>query len=460
MQTKTRHTEIQRVLVITLIANILVAAGKLVIGLITHSLAMIADGVHSSLDATSNIIGLVSNALAARPADEEHPYGHRRFETLASLIIGGALLVTGWEILQGSISRLSGEGVPEIGPVNFVVMIVTIGINLGVTVYERGAGKRLKSELLLADAEHTRSDVLVSLTVLASLTGVELGWQWMDAAAAIVVVGLIGLVAWRIMRRAADILVDRAALNPSDVAGVVESVAGIEQVARVRSRGPEDAVQIDLDVRVAGPTTAQHSDAIAKEVRNRLRQQFEGLTDIQINFVPMKYTPNDLALQVRAEADALGLGAHEIIPTTGNNGLVLELHVEVSPEQSVGEAHAIVSEFEERLMEVIPNLDRVVTHIEPAPLLEAAPENSSEAHAIARRALALAVQSYPNSGWHDISIRQEPDYGYALSMHCYVASDMRLEDAHHIAEEVETNIRALLPIVHRVTIHTEPDNSG
>jgi divalent metal cation (Fe/Co/Zn/Cd) transporter len=338
-------------------------------------------------------------------------------------------------------------------------MIATIGINLGVTVYERAAGKRLKSELLLADAEHTRSDVLVSITVLASLVAVGLGWRWMDAAAAIVVVGLIALVAWRIMRRAADILVDRAALNPTEVAGVVQSVAGIEQVARVRSRGPDDAVQVDLDVRIAGPTTAQHSDAIAKEVRHRLRKQFEGLADIQINFVPMKNTPQDLALQVRAEADALGLGAHEIIPTTGNNGLMLEMHVEVSPEQSVGEAHAIVSEFEHRLTEVIPNLERVVTHIEPAPLLEAPPKNSSEAHAIARRALALAVQLYPDNVWHDISIRQEPDYGYALSMHCYVASNMLLEDAHHIAEEVETNIRASLPVVHRVTIHTEPEDS-
>src|SRR5687768_8492161 len=117
---------------------------------------MIADGVHSSLDGTSNIIGLVSNRLAARPPDAEHPYGHRRFETLASMMIGGILLLTGWELIKNSINHLNTRTIPEIGFANFAAMILTILVNITVTTYESRAGKRFNSEFLLADAAHTR----------------------------------------------------------------------------------------------------------------------------------------------------------------------------------------------------------------------------------------------------------------------------------------------------------------
>jgi len=460
MAVVTRRAEIQRVLIITLLANIAVAAAKIAVGVITGSLAMVADGVHSSLDGTSNIIGLVGNVLAGRPPDKEHPYGHRRFETLASMMIGGILLLTGWELIKTSIERLGSHEAPQISVVNFAAMIATVLINVVVTIYERRAGKRLKSEFLLADAEHTRSDILVSLTVLASLIAVRLGWTWIDAVAAIVVVILIGRVAWRILSNSANILMDRAALNAQDVSDIVEHVAGVQGVQRVRSRGPEDEVRLDLDVEVAGPTTAEHSSAIAKEVRKQLRKHFTGLKDIQVNFVPSKQDTQDVALLVRAEADALGLGVHEIIPTSVDDKLALEMHVEVPPDQSVGEAHAVVTELEQRLEETIPNLARVVTHIEPAASGNDSYPSNDTAHGLARRALKIARGLYPDGRWHDLDIRAEPDGGFALSMHCNVSADMRLEDAHNMAEVVETKVRAAIPNIHRVTIHTEPPDAA
>jgi cation diffusion facilitator family transporter len=452
----TRRSEIQRVLLITLAANLLVAAAKIVVGLLTSSLAMVADGVHSSLDGTSNIIGLVTNVLASRPPDEKHPYGHRRFETLASMMIGGILLLTGWEIIESSIQRLSAHTAPNIGPQNFAVMVVTVLVNLGVTTYESRAGKRLNSEFLLADAAHTRSDVMVSLTVLASLAAVQFGLEWVDAAAAILVVGLIAVVAWRIVSHSAGILVDRVAVNADEVARVVGDIAGVQAVARVRSRGPSDEIHLDLDLQIAGSTTAEHSTAIAKEVRSQLRSQFSGLSDIQVNFLPSHDEPGNFALMVRAEADALGLGVHEIISTPVADGVSLEMHVEVPREQSLGEAHSIVSELEQRLHAVIPGLDRVVTHIEPTPLHTAVMHRSGSGHAIARKALKVARELHPRNRWHDVEIRAEPDGGYALSMHCHVAADMPLAEAHHLAERVETELRSSIPSLHRVTIHTEP----
>jgi cation diffusion facilitator family transporter len=457
MTEQDRYHEVRRVLLLTLVGNAAVAGAKLVVGLLTGSLAMVADGFHSTLDGTSNVIGLASSALAARPPDADHPYGHRRFETLASMLVGGVLLLTAWELVKNSVSRLMAPPAPpQVTVISFVTMISTLALNLVVSAYERRQGRRLHSEFLLADAEHARSDVLVSLTVLAGLVAVRMGVTWIDPATALVVVGLIGLTAWRIVRRSASILLDQVAIAPEEVIPVVQGVAGVQRVGRVRSRGPADDIHLDLDVRIAGPTTAEQSNAIAREIRAQLRSAFEGLRDIQVYFLPEEDADPDYALTARAEADSLGLGVHEVIASTKEGELMLEMHVEVPRELTVGKAHSIVTDFEGRLREAIPELERLVTHIEPAHVHEDAPLYRQEAHIIALAALRIAQRLYPDKQWHDLNIRAEADGGFAVSMHCHVADDMPLEEAHRLAEQVETQVRATLPEIHRVTIHTEP----
>ena len=242
MTHQNRSQSIQCVLKTTLVANLLVAVGKLTVGILSRSLSMVADGIHSLVDATSNIVGLIGSAIASQPPDDEHPYGHRRFETLASLVIGGSLLLTAWEISKSSVERLINPVEPEIGPINFIVMIVTLIINIVVSTYERQQGKKLKAEVLLADADHTRTDIYISLAVLAGLVAVKLGLPWADALIALIVVGLIITTAWGILRRAAGILVDQAALDPTELGQLIEAVPGVDDVIRVRSRGPDDAV--------------------------------------------------------------------------------------------------------------------------------------------------------------------------------------------------------------------------
>jgi cation diffusion facilitator family transporter len=455
----TRYHEIRRVLIITLIANILVAAAKLIVGLMTGTLAMVADAFHSTLDASSNVIGLASSAIAARPPDEDHPYGHRRFETLASMAIGGMLLLTAWEITRNSIESLMHGSNPEVGFINFAAMILTILINIGVTFYEGREARRLNSEFLQADAEHTRSDVLVSISVLGSLVAVWLGFHWVDAVAALIVVAIIVYAGWHILQRSAGILVDHAALDPVKVRGIAEAVAGVVSISRIRSRGPADDIHLDLDVQVSAATTTGQADSIVREMRARLRSEISGLSDIQVHFLPMRDAPPDYAQIARAEADALGLGVHEVIATTIDGSLALEMHIEVEPEQSIGQAHRLVSEFEERLLKATPDLQKVVTHIEPAHTGEDHPSNSNLAHQLAHDAAMIARRLFPDNNWHDVGIRAEADGGYALSMHCYVPAETPLEEAHRLAEVTETRIRAELPALHRVTIHTEPPDS-
>jgi len=460
MRSDDRDRAVQRVLWIVLIINLLVAGSKLTIGLLIGSLAMAADGIHSSLDATSNVVGLIGIAIAARPPDLNHPYGHRRFETLASMAIGSMLLLSAWELVKGSISRLSAGAVPEVTLISFVVMLITLVLNVFVAIYERRAGERLRSEVLIADSAHTRSDILVSLVVIASLIGVRFGIAWADPIATLVVVALIGLAAWKIIGESAGVLVDRAALDPGQVSRIASGVAGVGQVMQVRSRGPANDVYLDLMIEVAGPMTADQTAAIAREIRKQLRQRFEGLRDIQIAFLPQKATEPDYALVARAEGDALGIGVHEVIASTTPRGLVLEMHVEVAPDQTVGAAHQLVTHFEERLQRSVPGLARVVTHIEPAHSHEYVSDNSAIARRLAEDALAIATELYGQYGWHDVDIRAEADGGYALSIHCQVAQDMPLEEAHRMAERVETEMRARQAALHRVTIHTEPEDKS
>lgn len=451
-----RQHEIRRVLIIVLIANLLVAGFKLTIGALTGALSILADGFHSALDATSNIVGLIGIAIASQPPDPDHPYGHRRFETLASMVIGGMLLLTAWELIQSVIQRLQTGDSPEITPLAFVVMVVTLLVNIGVTRYEAKVGRSLRSELLTADATHTQSDVIVSLSVIVGLIIVQLGIPQADAIVALLVVIVLGIAAWRIVGEAAAILVDRVALDPDSVSRLAEEVSGVATVTRVRSRGPADDVHLDVNVEVAGPMTAAQTASIATEVRRKLRGEFDGLSDIQITFAPGGQGNGDYMLLARAEADALGLAVHEVIAATTERGLTMELHVEVDPQQTVAEAHRVVSLFEGRMKARIPSLERIVSHIEPAHAHEHNDPNSQVAWRLAEQAIDFAQSVFNDGYWHDLDIRHEEDGGYAISMHCHMYGDMTIAEAHRIAETVETQIRAAYPQIHRVTIHTEP----
>jgi cation diffusion facilitator family transporter len=455
MQDDDTRRQVRQVLWVTLVANLFVAAGKLTVGLLTGTLAMVADGFHSALDASSNVIGLAGNAIAARPPDDDHPYGHRRFETIAAMMVGALLLLTAWEIAGQALERLQGGAEPQVTPLNFVVMLVTIAINIVVSRYERREGQRLKSELLKADAANTGADVFVSLSVLVSLAAVAVGWAWADIAAALVIVVLIGRAAWDVLWQTGRILVDTAPLSPDAIEAVIADVPGVIEVDRVRSRGPVDAANLDVDVRVASSLTTEHAQSIRNTIESRLREAFEGIAEVEVHYAPYYAMPPDYRLVARAEADAMGLAIHEVVLFDTPDGPVLEMHVEVPPEQMLVEAHHQVTSLECRIKNALPVLSRVITHIEPAHRGTIPMAQSERARELRSRALKLASTLYPDVDWHEVYIRPEA-HGYALSMHGGLDQDMTVEEAHVLAERTETHLRSELPLLQRVTIHTEP----
>ena len=183
-----RDAEVIRVLVRVLLLNILVAVLKLVFGFLAGAVSMLADGLHSLLDSASNVVGLVGIGIARRAPDADHPYGHRKFEALAALGIAMFLFLTSFEVLREVLRRLRGEHEVNPQPVTFLVVLLTIVINIAVTRYERREGERFRSTILLADARHTQSDVFVSFGVLASLVGAALHFPVLDIVIALLII--------------------------------------------------------------------------------------------------------------------------------------------------------------------------------------------------------------------------------------------------------------------------------
>src|SRR5215471_11646980 len=171
---------VRRVLWITLFLNVLVSGGKILVGKLTGSLSMVADGYHSLMDGSNNVVGLVVASFAYAPPDEGHPYGHRKFETAATVLIGLALLGLAYNVFEQSLGAAGTRHLPEIGLLNWTVMAATLGVNLFVASYETKAGRKLGSAYLVADAAHTRSDIYVTLGVIASFAGAKAGAPWVD----------------------------------------------------------------------------------------------------------------------------------------------------------------------------------------------------------------------------------------------------------------------------------------
>jgi cation diffusion facilitator family transporter len=282
-----RYDAVASVLRRILILNLAVAAAKITLGYATGAVSIISDGFHSLTDASSNVIGLVAVQAARKPPDAEHPYGHRKYETLAAAAIFFLLVLVVVEVLRAAAGRLGGGEPPLVPLASFVVMGGTLAVNVWVVGYERRAATRLNSEILLADSMHTRSDVLTSLTVIAALVGVRLGWPWLDPVAALVVAGFIGRSGYEIARQASHILSDRIVIAEDNLREVVMSVPEVRGCHHIRTRGSADAAFLDLHVWLDPQTPLDRAHMLSHVVKDRLMTRFPQLVDVIIHIEPM-----------------------------------------------------------------------------------------------------------------------------------------------------------------------------
>lgn len=282
-----RIRTIRRVLWVILGLNLGVAAAKLVYGSISGSAAMQADGFHSLFDGTSNIIGLVGMGLAARPADKDHPYGHGKYETYASAAIGAMLLAAAYSVGADAIGQFTGASEPPtVTTMSFVVMLVTLAVNLFITVWERRVGRRMGSEILVADASHTASDAIVSIGVIVSLILVRLGFEKADPIVALLVAGAILYTAWGVFRQAGATLSDTARIPASEICDVALGCAGVLGAHHIRTRGSESEVYVDLHVQVDGVRSVADGHRIAETVERCIADAFPSVVDVIVHLEP------------------------------------------------------------------------------------------------------------------------------------------------------------------------------
>ena len=286
-----RNRKVRLVFASILAANWAVAVAKLVLGVMNDSAAVTADGAHSFIDGGSNVLALVAMSVAARPADEDHPYGHGKFEALASLGIGALIGISMMELGRMAIDSLVHDLHPTVTPLMVGVMVVTLGINLVVTWVEHRQGQALNSPLLLADARHTLSDVWVTLAVLGSLGLVWLGVPKVDGLVTLGVMGLVARVAWDIVKQAVGILSDTARLDTQQVSTLVRQVPGVQSCRDVRSRGMEGTVYVDLTIEVEPLMSTARAHGLADAVEASLREAYPEIIDVVVHVEPALSPP-------------------------------------------------------------------------------------------------------------------------------------------------------------------------
>jgi cation diffusion facilitator family transporter len=282
-----RYSEVSRILFKVLLLNLGVAIAKIAFGYATGAISILSDGFHSLTDGASNIVGLVGVRAAGRPADADHPYGHRKYETVAAGAITVFLLLIVVEVLRNAFNHIAGRTLPhEISAASFVVMLVTIGVNLFVVRYEGQAATRLASEILAADAMQTRSDVWTSVTVIIALAGARLGLPILDPLAAIVVAGFIGYAGYQIARATTRILSDQVVIAESDLEAVVMSVPGVLGCHQIRTRGSTDHVFLDLHVWLPRDMRLADAHDLSHVVKDRLMLRYPQIADAIIHIEP------------------------------------------------------------------------------------------------------------------------------------------------------------------------------
>jgi cation diffusion facilitator family transporter len=281
-----KSSGVRRVLGGILLANIVVVIVKFAVGVNTNSLAVFGDALQSSVDSANNLFAIFVVRVAAKAPDEEHPYGHAKFETLGALLIALLLALSIFELVRGAIDRLvTGSPVVNVSSNALLLLVFTLILNIGVVWFETRAGKRLNSDLLLADALHTRTDVFITLGVLGGLALARYGLAWADPALALAVAILVGRAGYQILRRSIPTLVDERAFDPATIQHEAERVNGVVSAYAIRSRHAGDRRFAELTIAVDGKSDVASAHVIADQVEDRLRDNLQ-LDEITVHVEP------------------------------------------------------------------------------------------------------------------------------------------------------------------------------
>ncbi|MCR4316883.1 MAG: cation diffusion facilitator family transporter [Planctomycetes bacterium] len=356
-----RERAITSITVIGAIVNVILTIGKMIVGVIAGSAAMIADAVHSLSDLATDFVTLLGIRIASKPRDDDHPYGHGRFETLSAMVLAIILLVTAAGIVYSAIGRFDTTEVP--GGIAVIAAAVSIVSKELLFQYTLRAGKKHQSDLVIANAWHHRSDAVSSIAALLGIVGAMSGFPILDPVAAVIVAVLIAKVAVQILanvtREITDTLDEKTAGEIREGVSRITGVVALHEL-RVRKLGPDTLV--DLHVEVEGSTTVSDGHQVAERVRKWVTESFLSVRDVLVHIDPepdveevdtirLWKSREEIESEARAVAAEISesLRIVRILPHYLGRRVSVQVHVELGPELTIRESNEIAIKLRERL---------------------------------------------------------------------------------------------------------------
>ena len=435
----------------SVVAALFLTGMKLVVGLMTGSLGIMAEAAHSALDLVAAVVTYLAVRVSDKPADREHPYGHGKVESFSALIETILLFVTCAWIIYESIHRLFFKPA-EIDPSiwAFLVMAISIAIDLSRSRMLSRAAVKHQSQALEADALHFSTDVWSSAVVIGGLTLVWLGknilsrhgalLQKADAAAAFGVALIVLFVSYRLGKRTIDVLIDRAPAGlAAQIRDVTAKVDGVLNVGQVRVRRSGASLFVDLTVDVDRYQSFERTHHIAEAVEDRIRER------------------ETMARRIRAVAYRNQMFVHNISLHEEGGRVHVDLHLEVDDHLSLQQAHDLATHFEQDLRDDAAEIADVTTHLESrgTGIGDGVDVTAAEPALVARiAALTDAILGAPSC--HDVTVRR---HGSAISvaLHCAFARELSIVEVHDASTRIEVGLKEKIPGLDRVLVHAEPD---
>lgn len=451
----------------SVLAAVFLTLIKLVVGIITGSLGILSEAAHSGLDLVAAGVTWFAVSVSSRPPDREHTYGHGKIENLSALFETFLLLLTCIWIIYEAVQRLFFKEVEiEANVWAFLVMVISIGVDISRSRALYRVARKYKSQALEADALHFSTDIWSSSVVIGGLILVRLSdvldVPWLvkaDAVAALAVAGIVIYVSAKLGMRTISALLDAVPAGLQDEIGYAAQVPGVLKVerARVRIAGPEAFA--DLTLMVGHDTTLEQAHDIADQAEAAVRQILPG-ADVVVHIEPQIRGGNGIVKAVRSLAMKHGMSAHGVRIYDVADSRLLELHVEVEDTLSVDEAHNRVSSFENEILNTLPSIHQVISHIEPIGELEERQRGSPDDERIILEVLkGLEERFNQECHFHQVEVHRTASELF-VTLHCTVDPNTAIVDAHMLTENVENELRSSVPHLSRVVIHVEPPDVG
>ena len=451
------------VALISVYAAIFITGLKIVVGMYTGSLGILSEAAHSGLDFIAAVITFLSVRVSDKPADADHQFGHGKVENFSAFIETGLLLLTCVWIVYEAVKRLFFHNV-EIRPSYwaFVVMFISIAIDLWRSRKLRRIADRYDSQALQADALHFRTDVWSSSVVILGLVIVAFaertghhGLLRADPIAALFVAAIVVWVSWRLARQTIDALLDAAPAGArAQIIDRVAAVEGVLEIERVRIRRAGNHYFVDLNIALSRQVTFQRSGMVADAAKAAVRQVLHE-ADVDVIAIPRAGREENVFDRIRGVATRNNWYVHDISIQEIDGKLHVEQHVELDERLTMMQAHDLVTRLEAEIRDEVPEISSILTHIESEPARIEHTQRVEREAKLEKQLVDIASRFGEIHDMHDVIFKRVSGRLY-VSCHCTFDDAMPLSRVHEIQTELEIAFKHAHPELFRVLIHPEP----